>query len=195
MEEEEVQPIEEPIVEESQVDESIEEQSVEEPPIEEPVDEQPIEEPIEEQPLEEEPIEEEPVEESSPVEEPAEEVANEEAPIDDENVMRATEFASLIHSKKPSNTNSLRPQQNAQKSDNMFGYESVPTVKGLEKDSHEKEKWGPSLFNFDDDSAFSVQPKRKTITPPDGYIFQDDINQPAIWQKERYGKGINLSDN
>ena len=119
----------------------------------------------------------------------------EEAPIDDENVMRATEFASLIHSKKPSNTNSLRPQQNAQKSDNMFGYESVPTVKGLEKDSHEKEKWGPSLFNFDDDSAFSVQPKRKTITPPDGYIFQDDINQPAIWQKERYGKGINLSDN
>ena len=119
----------------------------------------------------------------------------EEAPIVDENVMRSSEFTNLLRSKKTVNPTSLRPQESQQKANGMFGYDSVPTVKGLEKDSHEKNKWGQELFNFDDESTFSVQPNRKILTPPDGFVSQDDINQPAIWQKESYGKGINLSNN
>ena len=118
----------------------------------------------------------------------------EEAPIDDENVMRNSEFANLLKTKKPAAQPSLRPQENLQKSDNMFGYDSVPTVKGLEKEK--KDKWGQILLDFGNESTFDVQPTRKILTPPEGFSSSmDDINQPAIWQKERYGKGISLTDN
>ena len=137
---------------------------------------------------------------SVPVEEMVEPVQEvEDYPVD-ENVMKSSEFSNLLRGKNSLSQPSLRGVDAAnnvgQKKGNseMFSYDSVPTVKGLEKDSHEKDKWGQALFNFDEESTLAGQPTRKILTPPEGFDSQDDINQPAIWQKKQYGKGINLSD-
>ena len=117
----------------------------------------------------------------------------EETPVYDENVMRSSEFASLLKTKKPVNQPSLRPLESAQRTnESMFNFDSVPTVNGIEKDKHDK--WGQSLLDFDDESPLDSQSSRKRITPPEGFIPQDDINQPAIWKKKNYGRGISLTD-
>ncbi len=117
----------------------------------------------------------------------------EETPVYDENVMRPSEFASLLKTKKPVNQTSLRPKTGIQKPEgNMFNFDSVPTVNGLEKEKHDK--WGQSLFSFDDESTLDSQPARKILNPPEGFIPQDDISQPAIWKKKKYDRGINLTD-
>jgi len=117
----------------------------------------------------------------------------EEAPVYDENVMRSSEFASLLRTKKPMNQPSLRAQEAGLQSErSMFNYDSVPSVSGIEKDKHDK--WGQSLFSFDDESTLDSQPARKILNPPEGFIPQDDISQPAIWKKKKYDRGINLSN-
>ena len=58
----------------------------------------------------------------------------------------------------------------------------------------EKKSWGESLFSEDELSAGYGAPLRKSLNRPEGYKLQDDINQPVIWKKQEYGRGINLSD-
>ncbi len=116
----------------------------------------------------------------------------EETPVYNENVMKPSEFASLLKTKKPVNQPSLRAQESTAKpNSNMFNYDSVPTVDGIDKDKHDR--WGQSLLDFDDESPLDSQPSRKILNPPEGFIPQDDINQPAIWKKKNYGRGISLT--
>ncbi len=117
----------------------------------------------------------------------------EEPPVYDENVMRSSEFASLLRTKKPVNQPSLRPQETGmQTGGSMFNYDSVPSVSGIEKEKHDK--WGQSLLVFDDESPIDSQPARKILNPPEGFTSTDDISQPAIWKKKKYDRGINLSN-
>ena len=118
----------------------------------------------------------------------------EETPVYDENVMRSSEFASLFGTKKPAGQSSLRSLGSQQKADgSMFNYDSLPTGDSSDKDKHDK--WGQTFLDFDNESTFDVQPTRKILMPPEGFSSQDDINQPAIWQKKSFGRGISLTDN
>lgn len=126
-----------------------------------------------------------------PEEQSEPEPVKEEIIENNENVMNSSEFSNLLKGKKTLNQPSLRNNEKNDSDTGMFSYDSVPTVKGMEK--NKQDKWGQSLFNFDDDT-FSVQPTRKILTPPAGFSSQDDINQPAIWQKKKHDTGISLTD-
>ncbi len=119
-------------------------------------------------------------------------VAVEETPVYDENVMRSSEFSSLLQTKKPVNQQAFRSQNGLQKDDNMFKFSSVPTANGGDKDKHDK--WGESLLDFGQESPIDSQPSRKILNPPANYTMQDDLSQPAIWRRKKYDKGISLTD-
>ena len=53
---------------------------------------------------------------------------------------------------------------------------------------------GRSLFE-DTEPSVLRQAVLNRFTPPEGYKGGNDINQPAIWSSQTFGRGINLSDN
>jgi len=120
----------------------------------------------------------EPEEELAEVEESAKEV-EEESQINDPNVMNISDFNGLFKSEKTLAAPERRHQEVAKKED------------PLKKE--DKKSWGESLFSEDDLSSLGA-PMRKSLSRPEGYKLQDDINQPVIWTKKEYGRGINLSD-
>ena len=53
---------------------------------------------------------------------------------------------------------------------------------------------GRSLFE-DTEPSMVRQAVMSRFTPPEGYKGGNDINQPAIWANQNFGRGINLSNN
>lgn len=100
--------------------------------------------------------------------------------IHDPNVMNISDFNGLFKSERnPVSTDRKYPE---------------PPKKEDALKKEEKKSWGESLFSEDELSAGYGTPLRKSLNRPEGYKLQDDINQPVIWKKQEYGRGINLSD-
>jgi hypothetical protein len=100
--------------------------------------------------------------------------------IHDPNVMNISDFNGLFKSERA-----------AAQTDRKY---SEPPKKEDALKKEEKKSWGESLFSEDELSAGYGTPLRKSLNRPEGYKLQDDINQPVIWKKQEYGRGINLSD-
>ena len=100
--------------------------------------------------------------------------------ISDPNVMNISDFNGLFKSERA-----------AAQTDRKYA-EPPKKEEALKKE--EKKSWGESLFSEEELSAGYGTPLRKSLSRPDGYKLQDDINQPVIWKKQEYGRGINLSD-
>lgn len=89
----------------------------------------------------------------------------------------------------------LNPSSNLDDNESSFVKRS-PSLKSTDTNTSENTKsaWGNALFDLEDSSIYSNQ-TRKKITPPNGFVDQNDINQPAIWNKNKFGRGIDLTDN
>ena len=110
--------------------------------------------------------------------------------INDPNVVNTSELDSILHpNKEPSSF-----AEKLERAERMepFSFESNPDKQEEAEPVHEEEKntaWGGSLFDDSQEAA----PVRKTVHRPDTFADPNDLSQPAIWT-EKYGRGINLSD-
>ena len=122
---------------------------------------------------------------ASVIEEAVKEPVEPEPVVNDPNIVRASEFNSILN---PSKTEEATP----------FFFESNPDK---EEDSTiqaepEKEKasgFGAELYEEEIKQNEDTPLQRRPLNRPNGFADPNDLSQPAIWT-EKYGRGIKLTD-
>ena len=130
----------------------------------------------------------------------AEKEAEKEVPAEySENVVRSSELNTILHpkamggefvSRKDFTTAVQRPAASAQVSASAIR----PAAEAPKSEVKHNGNLGRSLFE-DTEPSVAARAVRGCFTPPEGFKATNDINQPAIWSSNNFGRGINLSDN
>ena len=116
-----------------------------------------------------------------------------------ENVVRSSELNTILHpkamggefvSRKDFTTAVQRPAASAQVSASAIR----PAAEAPKSEVKHNGNLGRSLFE-DTEPSVAARAVRGCFTPPEGFKATNDINQPAIWSSNNFGRGINLSDN
>ena len=129
-------------------------------------------------------------------EEAASETVEKEAPLEySENLVRSSELNTILHPKSMGGDFVSRKDFAA--AVQRPAASQTPSAKPAEAVKTEVKhngSLGRSLFE-DTEPSVAARAVRGCFTPPEGYKVTNDINQPAIWSSNNFGRGINLSDN
>ncbi len=145
-----------------------------------------------------------------PVKPPVMEKEEEEPVISDPNVMRSSEFDSILHSKPEHGRTGIssgpslgefvsrpkkeKPQPEVQKELFSADKEHIPQGAPKSKDPAKNGALGDSIIRSGRNGGGIYQPGQKQFLSPENYIEPDDITKPAILRYLEFGRTINLSD-
>lgn len=135
---------------------------------------------------------------SAAVEEQAAEetLAEKAAPVEySENVVRSSELNGILHPKAMGGEFVSRKDFAAAAAPSRPAASALrQTPEAVKTEVKQNGSLGRSLFE-DTEPSVASRAVMSRFTPPDGFKAGNDINQPAIWSSQNFGRGINLTDN